>query len=253
MKTATILSAAFAGLAAAETAELLLLDFEGDIVAFPVGKSDTATTYVLGCPVGADGNDCGFGGVTMTHVEGPKTAAYELSMAPMEGEAQVTVKQDCKINGNTATCTQIANGMTYTDEPSDTTSVTTIDLAEETRTPVTIVDNISSIMDFWDFEASTYRCDRMKSAFVDECYSMYATATMAGGSAVAKQTGSTMATTTAPVARQTGTAGVSAGNATSNVVEASSPAVSEGLAAQVTGSGAFVAGLVAAGLAVAAL
>ncbi len=91
MKTATILFAAFAGLAAAETVELLLVGFGGDIIASRVGKSSTATTYVLGCPVGADSNDCGFGGVTMTHIEGPKTAAYELSMAPMEGEAQVYV------------------------------------------------------------------------------------------------------------------------------------------------------------------
>ncbi len=143
--------------------------------------------------------------------------------------------------------------MTYTDEPSDTTSVITVDLAKETRIPITLVDNTSSIIDFWDFEASTYRCDREESAFVDECYSMYAIATMAGGSAVDKQTGSTMVTTTAPVARQTGTAGVSAGNATSTDVEASQPVVSEGLAAQVTRFGAVAAGFVAAGLAVAAL
>ncbi len=87
MKHTTAFAMAFAAVVSAETRDLFLPGIEGALAASVIGESSTATTYLIGCPVGADSTECGLGGQVFTHIEGPKTMHYALTLAPEEGPA----------------------------------------------------------------------------------------------------------------------------------------------------------------------
>lgn len=89
MRSSTVLiAAATAGSAiAADSFNAFLPGFDTQsLVAKSIGGGSDATTYVLGCPAGADSNDCGLP-FPMQYVAGPKTAVFTLERVADDEEA----------------------------------------------------------------------------------------------------------------------------------------------------------------------
>lgn len=230
---------AFAVVVSAETRDLFLPNFEGALAASVIGESPTATTYLIGCPIEATSVQCGIWGKPTTHTQGPKTVHYAITLTP-EGEAPITQEYGCILASTTsATCS-----VTEISGTGIITLSTTLDLTDpdfsDIWTPVTIIDDSKSVQDTENAAKETGAAAKPTAAGSnkEDEGSMTAMST-------SPSTGFTTGlVTSAPTALQTGPATESADVPVTE---------STGMAAQATALGSFAVGLVAAGLAVAAL
>ncbi|OJI97820.1 hypothetical protein ASPVEDRAFT_79508 [Aspergillus versicolor CBS 583.65] len=108
-------------LAAANDVVSLMLPMvdQQDLVAEVIGSDGPMTTYVIGCPEGADSNDCGLGdGLTVT--AGHSTFIYEYSFD------DYWLRESCKYRGTTWVSCEVTN--TQSDFSSAMAITTSVDV-----------------------------------------------------------------------------------------------------------------------------
>ncbi|PNP38696.1 hypothetical protein TGAMA5MH_09422 [Trichoderma gamsii] len=150
-RSLALLALASGALAAQTTTVALLLPYADiqTIDASIIGADSTATTYLVGCPKGEDGSDCGFA-ASQTITQGPSTWIYSATFsADPADETDLSGSEvqggECKLNtkADNADCTMYMTA-TFTGAVTSTTSATTMTFLD-VQTPVTITAGLEKL------------------------------------------------------------------------------------------------------------